>query len=169
MSDRQSKPPQRNVTSLDILTAAFEAPPNLIRKQLPSSSGLLLESLSKTFVDSWDCARSGVFYSQPIAGHIDHDFTCTYDGWTGTTLDDFLQTHRMWAARSPDLKISVLDTCAHIADSGNRADVYVVTETTGAPAELRRQGLGVLKWRKRDGVWYTFRMQGLRGLGGVVI
>ncbi|KAK4496983.1 hypothetical protein PRZ48_011432 [Zasmidium cellare] len=57
----------------------------------------------------------------------------------------------MNAARFPALKISVLDTCVYVAESGARADVYVLTETTGAPSELRRQGLGVFKWRWREG------------------
>ncbi|KAF2170621.1 hypothetical protein M409DRAFT_51629 [Zasmidium cellare ATCC 36951] len=160
---------KRQVTSLDILTAAFEVPGTLVPRPLPSQAGLILEDLSKTFVDSWDYVRTGEFSVQPIAAQIDADFTAAYDGWFGgSRLEDFLQTHRMIAARFPGLKISVLDTCAHIADSGNRADVYVLTETTGAPTQLRKQGLGVLKWRRREGVWYCYRMQGLRGVGGVI-
>lgn len=168
MPDRPDE--KRQVTSLDLLTASFEVPRNFVSQQPPSQASVLLEGLSKTFVDAWDHARTGDFFVQPIAACIDSDFTAGYDGWNerGASLDAFLQAHRMIAGRFPGLKISVLDTCAHVADAGNRADVYVLTETTGAPAELRRHGLGVLKWRRREGVWYCYRMQGLRGVGGVI-
>lgn len=168
MPDRLEQ--RRQVSSLDLLTASFQVPRNLVPQQPPSEASTILEGLSKTFVDAWDHARTGDFFAQPISNHFDADFTAGYDGWNerGASLDAFLQTHRMIAARFPTLKISVLDTCAHVADSGNRADVYVLTETTGAPTELRRQGLGVLKWRRREGVWYCHRMQGLRGVGCVI-
>lgn len=64
--------------------------------------------------------------------------------------------------------MEILSESVDIDEVNGQAVVWHFIRITGAPENTQRDGLGMVKWRRENGVWMCYHHAGFRSCGAVV-
>ena len=119
-----------------------------------------LESWSRAMVD----AINDRDFTNPLFGFASPNFEAgVIDVFPPTdTPAAHLDKFRKMAEESPEYHMQLDDISTDMDPGGEYAKVYLTIRATGRPPGLTREALGVLTWRKQEGVWCLISHESMR-------
>jgi len=83
------------------------------------------------------------------------------------TLAEHSNILRKTIQEFPDYHVEIKSVCSQVSEEEGTAVVYMETEVTGAPKEVKTILVNEFMWRREDGVWKCYHHNGMKGVSDV--
>jgi hypothetical protein len=136
--------------------------PQLDPSKSTSPDAALLENLSRQLINCF-CTQD---WNNPLLQLATPNFSAYIDHAEARvrSFDEHVEFHKALHAAHPEYVYEVDNVSADVDDGKGLASVWALLTVTGYPAQIRRESLTVLSWRRRKGKWRCYKQLGIRGV-----
>lgn len=96
------------------------------------------------------------------------DDYCAYLEYSDTPLaksrDEFLSNYKAFVQRYPSYSLEILTISANVNEKNGMGAVWCHLRVKGHPANVERESVTIVHWKRRQGKWTAYRQNGVRGV-----
>lgn len=68
-------------------------------------------------------------------------------------------------AENPDYKVDIISISSDVEEKKGLGRVWMHLRVFGHPTDVWRESVTVVYWRRKQGIWTSYKQNGVRGVG----
>lgn len=112
-------------------------------------------------------AASARDWSNPLFKHVVPEYKAEFDHSDGVDLDSwdaYVKHHERLSTSNPEYCFETLDSVADIYENTGTGSVYILLRVTGHPANVVRESIIVMFWKREEDDWKCTGQKVIRGM-----